>query len=141
MRSWYQDSKAKQGQGAKFGRLTGVTADREVSLDFLGETTTDIIPTSFKYPILAALRAFLEETDGHYHWGLDVDAALSGGLGEQLTEVLTSNAVELRNPTKLGKSNSVWDQCYSKAQVWYLKAQASSRTTSVPRKVGKDGAN
>jgi hypothetical protein len=125
MRSWYEESKAKQGQGAKFGRITGVTADRDVSLDFLGETSTDIIPTAFKYPILAALRAFVEEIDGHYRWGMDVENALINDLGMQLTEVLTANAIELRNPNKLGKSSSVWDQCYSKAQVWYLKNQAS----------------
>jgi len=125
MRIWYQDSKYRQGQGAKFGRITGVTADRTVPLYFLDETATDIIPTSFKYPILAALRAFVEESDGHYHWGLNVEDALNNELGEQLTEVLTANAIELRNPNKLGKTSSVWDQCYSKAQVWYLKAQAA----------------
>lgn len=125
MRSWYKESKAMQGQGAKFGRITGVISDREVTLLFLGETARDIIPTSFKYPILAALRAFVEEKDGHYHWGMDVEAALNDGLGEQLTEVLTANAQELRNPNKLGKSGSAWDQCHSKAQVWYLKAQAA----------------
>ncbi|MBN1691285.1 MAG: AIPR family protein [Dehalococcoidia bacterium] len=121
MRSWYEESKAKQGQGAKFGRITGVMPDREAPLDFLGETSTDIIPTAFKYPILAALRAFVEEIDGKYCWGMDVEDALSNDLGMKLTEVLTANAIELRNPNKLGKTSSVWDQCYSKAQVWYLK--------------------
>jgi len=125
MRSWYQELKAKQGQGAKFGRITGVISDREVVLNYLGDTSTDIIPTSFKYPILAALRAFVEESNGVYYWGLAVKDALNKGLGEQLTEVLTANAIELRNPNKLGKASSVWDQCYSKAQVWYLKAQAA----------------
>ncbi len=125
MRTWYQDSKAKQGQGAKFGRITGVITDRQVMLNYLDETTTDIIPTSFKYPILAALRTFVEEKNGYYCWGLNVEDALENGLGEQLTEVLTNNAIELRNPNKLGKTSSVWDQCYSKAQVWYLKAQAA----------------
>jgi hypothetical protein len=125
MRGWYENSKAKQNQGARFGRLTGITADRAVKLYFLDETATDIIPTSFKYPILAALRSLVEETNGQYSWGADAEAALDSELGEQLIEVVVSNAIELRNPTKLGKSSSVWDQCYSKAQVWYLKAQAA----------------
>jgi hypothetical protein len=124
MRSWYEESKAKQGQGAKFGKITGVTPDREVPLLFLEETATEIIPTSFKYPVLAALRAFVEQENGKYVWGMDVEKALGDGLGVQLTEVLTANARELRNPNKLGKSSSAWDQCHSKAQVWYLRAQA-----------------
>jgi hypothetical protein len=122
MRTWYENAKAKQNQGAKFGRITGVIPEREVALHFIDVTTSDIIPSSFKYPILAALRAFIEESNGQYNWGLDVKSALDKGLGEQLTEVVISNATELRNPNKLGKSSSVWDQCYSKAQVWYLRA-------------------
>jgi len=99
---------------------------------FLNEVAADSIPSSFKYPLLAALRAFVEERDGHYIWGFDVEGALQSGLGVQLTEVVMSNALELRNPNKLGKTSSVWDQCYSKAQVWYLKAQASSRIKASP---------
>jgi hypothetical protein len=129
MRSWYENAKAKQNQGAKFGKITGVTSDREVVLHFLDSTSSDMIPTSFKYPILAALRSFIEEQNGKYCWGMDVESALEKELGEQLTEVVISNAIELRNPNKLGKTSSVWDQCYSKAQVWYLKAQAAKPNT------------
>ena len=125
MRIWYENSKAKQNQIGRFGRITGVTPEKDVKLYFLDETVNDMIPTAFKYPILAALRAFIEEAEDRYHWGTDIEDALDSELGEQLTEVVISNAIELRNPTKLGKSNSVWDQCYSKAQVWYLKSQAA----------------
>ena len=127
MRKWYQEARAKQGLGSKFGRITGITAEKEVALQFLGEKASDIIPTSFKYPILAALRAFIEDKDGVFAWGANVEDALSQGLGEQLTDIVISNAIEFRNPNKLGKSNSVWDQCYSKAQVWYLKKQAAEK--------------
>ena len=125
MRKWYDASKEKQGQTGRFGKITGVTPDRKTALYFIDEEAKDLIPSSFKYPILAALRAFVEEKDGHYVWGLDPEFSLQNGLGEQLTEVVMANALELRNPNKLGKTNSVWDQCYSKAQVWYLKKQAA----------------
>lgn len=125
MRKWYEASKEKQGQGAKFGRITGITPNRSTALYFIDEEAEDLIPSSFKYPILAALRAFVEEKDGHYSWGLNPEVSLQKGLGEQLTEVVMANALELRNPNKLGKTGSVWDQCYSKAQVWYLKSQAA----------------
>ena len=125
MRKWYEASKTKQGQGAKFGGIKGVTSNRPTTLYFIDEEAGEIIPSSFKYPILAALRALVEEKNGHYSWGLNPEAALQNGLGEQLTEVVIANALELRNPNKLGKTTSVWDQCYSKAQVWYLKSQAA----------------
>jgi hypothetical protein len=125
MSVWYQSSKAKQGQGSKFGRITGVIPDKEVELQYIGETVKYHIPSSFIYPILASLRSCIEEMDGTYKWGIDVETALNNELGEQLTEVVISNAIELRNPNKLGKTSPVWDQCYSKTQVWYLKAQAS----------------
>lgn len=124
MPSWWQAAKESQGQGAKFGRITGVIPNKTTQLHFLGEESIYAIPTAFKYPILAALRAFLEEKDGKFVWGkgLDPADALEDGLGQQLTEAVINNALEIRNPTKLGKTNSVWDQCYSKAQIWYLKA-------------------
>jgi hypothetical protein len=125
MRKWYVGSKEKQGAGAKFGKITGINPKRPTELYFVAEVAPDLIPSSFKYPILAALRAFVVEKDGRYKWGLDPKVSLENGLGEQLTEVVIANALELRNPNKLGKTSSVWDQCYSKAQVWYLKKQAA----------------
>ncbi|TMB64843.1 MAG: hypothetical protein E6J43_12905 [Chloroflexi bacterium] len=90
----------------------------------MGGASDDTIPTAFTYPVLASLRAFLEEKNGVLAWGKNLDPvrSLESGLGEQLTEVVISNALEMRNPTKQGKTGAVWDQCYSKAQIWYLKA-------------------
>jgi len=123
MRDWYEALKADKGEGAKFGRITGVQ-NKPSRLHFLGSTSSDTIPTAFAYPMLAALRAFVEEENGKFRWGkgLQPDKALMDGLGQQLTDVVTSNAREFRNPTKQGKTPGVWDQCYSKAQIWYLKA-------------------
>lgn len=125
MRKWYVGSKEKQGAGSRFGKITGINPKRPTELYFIDEVAGDLIPSSFKYPILAALRAFVEEEKGRYRWGIDPEISLENGLGEQLTEVVIANALELRNPNKLGKTSSVWDQCYSKAQVWYLKSQAA----------------
>lgn len=123
MRDWYEELKADKGEKAKFGRITGVQT-KPTRLYFVDSTADDTIPTAFAYPILAALRAFIEEDNGKYKWGkgLDPEKALMGGLGQQLTDVVISNALEFRNPTKQGKTPAVWDQCYSKAQIWYLKA-------------------
>jgi hypothetical protein len=124
MPDWWQAAKDRQGQGAKFGRITGVISNKTTKLYFLADESSYAIPTAFKYPILAALRAFLEEQDGKFVWGKGLNPAdiLEDGLGEQLTEAVINNALEIRNPTKLGKTNSVWDQCYSKAQIRYLKS-------------------
>jgi len=124
MRDWYESAKANQGQGARFGKITGVQPSKPSKLYFLGGASDDTIPTAFTYPVLASLRAFLEEKNGVLAWGKNLDPvrSLESGLGEQLTEVVISNALEMRNPTKQGKTGAVWDQCYSKAQIWYLKA-------------------
>jgi hypothetical protein len=123
MRDWYEGLKAEKGEKAKFGRITGVQT-KPSTLHFLGGTAEDTIPTAFAYPILGALRSFVVEEDGVYKWGkgLNPKKALMNGLGQQLTDVTISNALEFRNPTKQGKTVAVWDQCYSKAQIWYLKA-------------------
>ncbi len=120
---WYKVAKSNQGEGSRFGRFTGVTA-KSSKLTFSEGDTEYAIPTAFKYPILASIRAFMEEENGKWVWGkgLNPFKELENGLGEQLAEVVLSNAQEMRNPTKLGKTNSVWDQCYGKAQIWYLRA-------------------
>jgi len=97
---------------------------KSTKLAFRDELSDYSIPTAFKFPILASLRSFLEEVNGRYVWGKGLQPLddLESGLGEQLAEALISNALEIRNPTKMGKTNSVWDQCYSKAQIYYLRA-------------------
>ena len=123
MRDWYEALKAGKGEQSKFGRIIGVQ-NKPSRLRFLDSTSSDTIPTAFAYPMLAALRAFVEEENGKFRWGkgLQAEKALMDGLGQQLTDVVISNAREFRNPTKQGKTAAVWDQCYSKAQIWYLKA-------------------
>ena len=120
---WYARARQNQGQGYRFGRIAGVTT-KPTKLAFRDELSDYSIPTAFKFPILASLRSFLEEVNGRYVWGKGLQPldALESGLGEQLAEALISNALEIRNPTKMGKTNSVWDQCYSKAQIYYLRA-------------------
>ena len=120
---WYAAAKENQGQGARFGRITGV-ATKPYKLSFLDSVADYSIPTSFKIPDTGGATILLEEAKGRYVWGKGLNPldALNNGLGEQLAEALISNALEMRNPTKLGKTNSVWDQCYSKAQIWYLRA-------------------
>lgn len=120
---WYKAAKSNQGEGARFGRFIGVTTKLS-KLTFRDEDSEYAIPTAFKYPILASFRSFLEEDNGKWAWGKGLNPAteLENGLGEVLAEVVLSNALEMRNPTKLGKTNSVWDQCYGKSQIWYLRA-------------------
>ena len=123
---WYRSAKANQGQGSRFGGITGVSTlkgTRITPLHFISEESGYSIPSGFRYPILAALRALVEEENGEYVWGKNIDPveALEDGLGEQLAEALLNYALEIQNPNKLGKSSIVWDQCYGKAQIWYLK--------------------
>ena len=76
------------------------------------------------YPILAGFRALLEEKpDGMYEWGkgLSPEVLLQGDLGHNLAAAVGRKALEDQNPSKTGKSVSVWSECYLLAQNAYLK--------------------
>lgn len=126
---WYRSSKSEKGLGSKFGRFRGVKnlpADREMELYFIGETSPYLMPTAFKYPILAAMRALLEERNGRYVWSLSPFEALENGLGKQLADVVLTAASDFGSHTRLGKAGNVWDQCYNKAELWKLRQQAAA---------------
>lgn len=127
---WYKSSKAEKGLGSKFGRFRGVkplAAGREHTLLFSGEISPYVMPTAFKYPILAAMRALLEERNGRYVWAMSPFDALQEGLGQQLADVVLTAASDFGSHTRLGKAANVWDQCYNKAELWKLRQQAATR--------------
>jgi AIPR protein len=114
--------------GGKFGRLTGVTkynGRKRQPLYYIEGESEYGVPDGFVYPILGAFRALLEErADGMYSWGKGLDPAelLRGELGHSLAAAIGRKALEDRNPSRTGKSVSVWSECYLLVQNAYLKA-------------------
>ncbi|MCC6348884.1 MAG: AIPR family protein [Candidatus Eisenbacteria bacterium] len=122
--------KGEDVSGGKFGKLTGVAmyeGKRREPLYFVKGDSKYSIPTGFKYPILGAFRAILEESDGRYVWGkgLDPKVLLMSGLGETLAGIVGNFALDQRNPSKTGKSALVWQSCYQAAELVYLRSKAA----------------
>lgn len=126
----YNKARGQSGEvsGGKFGKLTGVTyyGESRQYLYFLQKKSTYSVPLGFVYPILGAFRALLEEKKGRYVWGkgLDPFKLLSGELGIVVADTIGNFALEHQNPSKTGKSPSVWGSCYTKVENAYLRQTA-----------------
>jgi|SRR6185312_6849382 len=128
----YNKARGQNGEvsGGKFGKLTGVgySPDREISeLLFIGKSSKYVVPSGFVYPILGAFRALLEEKNGRFYWAKNLNPLkmLDGNLGLKLADRMGNFALEAQNPSKTGKSISVWQGCYQVVEVEYLKSKAN----------------
>ncbi|MBX7244742.1 MAG: AIPR family protein [Candidatus Sumerlaeaceae bacterium] len=106
-----------------FGKLTGVST-KGGYLNFLQEDAKYGVPSGLFFPILGAFRALIEEKGGRFVWGKNLDPVklLNGNLGVILADTIGEFARTDQNPSKTGKSQSVWRSCFQSVQVEYLKA-------------------
>lgn len=115
----------KTGDGGSFGKLTGVVVQkaRKEKLSYTGKESDYSVPTGFVFPMLAAFRALLEKDpkSGNWKWGMDPFMALEGSLGKALVKTIGDFALEMKNPSKQGKSIPVWQGCYQTAEIAYLR--------------------
>jgi hypothetical protein len=114
--------------GGRFGRLTGVAyrdGKKMQSLNYLNKDSKYGVPDGFVYPILGAFRSLIEEKKGVYVWGKGLKPVdlLKNGLGLKLADAIGNFALETQNPSKTGKSFSVWNSCYLAVQISYLTAK------------------
>lgn len=123
----YNSARGSKGDvsGGKFGKLTGVSTlkgKRAVKLHFIDGNSKYNVPEGFVFPILGAFRALLEEKNGKYAWGKNIDPfkLLEGDLGIRLADTIGNFALDAKNPSKTGKSPLVWQACYQAGQVAYL---------------------
>lgn len=124
----YNEVRGQNGDvsGGKFGKLTGVgvyDGNRHSELHFINAKSKYAVPAGFVYPILGAFRALLEEKDGRYYWGKELNPLklIKGELGKKLADTIGNFALEAQNPSKTGKSPLVWQACYQSAELMYLK--------------------
>lgn len=103
--------------GGKFGNITGIkfTGNNprmsDVALRFDGGKSEYRIPSSFIYPVLAAFRSAIEIKNDQALWKAD-PLRLLDDLIEDLAQQIGKQAIEFRNPTKLGKDSATWNLCY-----------------------------
>jgi len=112
--------------GGKFGRLTGVIAINsrprlgKVKLQFSGEESDYSIPNGFIYPILAAFRSIVGCNGNKCSWKVDpID--FYDKLKTALSERVCEQAMEFRNPNKLGKDVATWRLCYDYVELEALR--------------------
>ncbi len=100
-------------KGGKFGRLMGVNMKKtsSVELPFSGQRTKYVIPGSFIYPVLAAFRPLIQVEDGRATWKKD-PIKFYEDVKDELIQRLGDQALEIRNPNKLGKDKATWRSCY-----------------------------
>lgn len=99
--------------GGKFGRLMGVNMkkSKSIELSFRNAKTQYVIPGSFIYPVLAAFRSLVEVDNDKVSWKRD-PVKFFNEYKSELIQRLGDQALEMRNPNKLGKDKATWRTCY-----------------------------
>jgi len=117
---------AHKDGGGKFGALKGViwTGNKprmeKEHLFFLNTDSEYRIPSGFIYPILAAFRNLIEVKDGKCVWKAD-PIKFFESLKTELADTVVKQALEFKNPNKLGKDEATWKLCYSAVEVATLR--------------------
>lgn len=119
---------AYNSRGGKFGKLTGVTevSNRrmdKVILPFIGQESTYRIPSGFIYPILAGFRNLIQHTADKCTWKTD-PVKFFEDLKVELASRVGEQALEFRNPNKLGKDKATWRACYDSIELAVLRRNA-----------------
>ena len=116
---------AYNNRGGKFGKLTGVTevSNRrmeKVSLPFIEKESTYRIPSGFIYPVLSGFRNLIQCTSDKCIWKTD-PAKFFEDLKDELASRVGEQALEFRNPNKLGKDKATWRACYDSVELALLR--------------------
>lgn len=116
---------AYNNRGGKFGKLTGVTevSNRrmeKVSLPFIKKESTYRIPSGFIYPVLSGFRNLILCTSDKCTWKID-PVKFFEDLKDELASRVGEQALEFRNPNKLGKDKATWRTCYDSVELALLR--------------------
>ncbi len=112
----------------KFGALSGVKtlSKRKKHLPFIGKDTMYDIPTGYIYPILASFRAMLDEEDGSWVWGKDLNPQklIHEGLATDIFLNSVRHSISLyKNANRTGKDVQPWTNAYQTARIYYLEQE------------------
>lgn len=116
---------AYNSQGGKFGKLTGVTRIENTRMEkthlpFIGKDSDYRIPSGFIYPILAAFRNIVKCDGNSCSWRTN-PMRFFDELKKELAIRVGEQAIEFRNPNKLGKDNATWRMCYDVVELETLR--------------------
>ncbi|MEN9647526.1 MAG: hypothetical protein RLY57_330 [Candidatus Parcubacteria bacterium] len=118
--------KISEEKVGRFGSLVGVkhTGDKpqmkETELVFIDEKSDYRIPDAFIYPVLGAFRYLVDSAADEVKWKTDpfkffevIKFEIARRIGER--------AMDIKNPTKMGKDVSTWQTCYDSVRLAYLE--------------------
>lgn len=115
----------KEG-GGRFGGLKGVISTEnkprmeKEHLFFLNKDSEYRIPSGFIYPILAAFRNLIAVKGDKCEWKTD-PIKFFDSLKSELADTVVKQAIEFKNPNKLGKDEATWKLCYGAVEVATLR--------------------
>ncbi|MCM2339408.1 MAG: AIPR family protein [Burkholderiales bacterium] len=108
--------KSYNAQGGRWGGLQGVITEKEskrkTELPFIGGESEYQTPSGFIYPILASFRSVVRIERNKVSWKID-PVELFEKVKPMLAEAIGEQAIEFRNPNKLGKDGATWRLCYA----------------------------
>ncbi len=112
-------------KNGKFGKLTGVTevTNRRMemaSLPFIKGESRYRIPSGFIYPILSGFRNLIHLSTNKCSWKTD-PIKFFEELKNDLASRVGEQALEFRNPNKLGKDKATWRACYDSIELAVLR--------------------
>lgn len=122
---YFELPEAYNNRGGKFGKLTGVTevSNRrmeKVLLPFIEKESSYRIPSGFIYPVLSGFRNLIQCTPDKCIWKTDPTKFFEE-LKDELASRVGEQALEFRNPNKLGKDKATWRACYDSVELALLR--------------------
>lgn len=108
---------------ARFGSSStaGSAKNKEQALPFLGESTKYRVPNGWVYPIMAAFRANLTVYKNDLVWRVPIEQMLPEVIEELVGVCVSEHKDGNLRPEQLGKRESVYSQCYIRAQLYLAK--------------------
>ncbi len=110
--------------GSKYGAIKGVIHGKEYITLFSNEAIKYESPKGFVYPILASLRALVEESeDGSFQWKTNPFTCFDD-VGDDLVQTTIERSRSSgHNPQSVGKDSGHWAALFNKVQNYSLKKQ------------------
>ena len=109
--TWYNEGREEEaGFRGRFGKLTAIQSASE-QLYFKGGHAKFRMPEAYKYPILSAIRAAIDDQGKSARWATDPFDLLNR-TGPQLTNIVGNTVRATNNPNKVGKDAGTWSSCY-----------------------------
>ncbi len=128
----YATPDAAKRIGFEFGRMkngkTGVGSpnNKNVTLPFIAKTMKHRVPNGWLYPMLAAFRANIvwDLQAQKFEWKVPVEKLLPQVIEDLVGVCVTAHKDNIA-PDKVGKRESIYEQCYDKIQLNLFRLQAA----------------